>query len=273
MSAAASVRFVAIAVAAISLAACATGGAEGEPDGSVFQRVDAAPSAPDADPNSPDSGPSCPTQPCDLHAQCGCGGGQACDVDFSDFSSGNTACREVEIAGDSTDTCEDADDCAAGHVCAGGYCRPYCEADAECPGPGGICLTQLVYDPDGDSSTDNSEPVREDAVMCTNHCDATNTDGCPSGFACHWVLRDADAEVPYYTQCTTPGSGSTGDACDGISDCGVGHTCVFFDEPQCRRACIVGNGSACTGDTSCTPFSDANVPKPRIGDREYGYCN
>jgi len=120
----------------------------------------------------------CITQPCDLHAQCGCNATQTCDIDFNDLM-GN-ACRGITTPGRETDTCTNVAACDRGYVCVGGAsdssCQRYCQTDTDCDGPRGQCAIQLV----------NGMTPIPGAVTCSSNYDpvaATNT-ACPATWSC-----------------------------------------------------------------------------------------
>jgi hypothetical protein len=264
-----------LAAVAALLLACSSSGDDLPsrfPDGSLF-RPDSAPggngggdggsTTPPADANT------CITQPCDLHEQCGCATGQACDVDLVNI--GETACRGVSATfGGHADACVSSEDCRPGFRCVGApgdlpsFCRRYCQEDADCPGIGAICLIQLTH---------QGEPIRDDAVMCTFHCNATQLQpsACPEGHGCYISGGNDHSSSTHHTRCLPPGELGHGQrTCEANSDCQAGHTCVIFSgEGECRRSCIIGASGGCGGDLSCQPFGD---PKPTVGNDEYGFC-
>lgn len=242
-----------------------------------------APDAPDpdaADPDAPEEpdASTCPRSPCDILEQCGCTAGRACDVNFSNPSSGTSACRNAGLD-DEADECSNATECAAGYVCSGGSCRRYCdhvnETDNECPGAGGACLKTLY---------NLSQPVPNAPRICTIHCNPAsqlNSNACPSGWACHAYVDEGGAGTAddrFVTDCDpSPGSGGgIGSPCTSNRDCGRGNDCVEFPSPigkVCRPTCECDGtncsaGACPSGGGTCHGYSSPLI----IGNATYGVC-
>lgn len=248
---------LAATLAAASAAACASADNDGsDSDGGGLFSPDAptGPSPDDGGSTGPDAEP-CPTEPCDLFEQCGCGEGEACDIDRDDNS--QNMCREIAGTSGRAASCDGSlTECRAGYVCIAGepsFCRGYCQSDDDCSGDGAHCRINLGP---------------RDDVACTFHCNAALLGGggaCPEARpGCYFVPNDDG----YHTRCLEPGPGSHGDPCDTRTDCDEAHTCLFFDgEGECRRICVIGEGG-CGDGFECSPISS----RPRIGTREYGHC-
>ena len=190
---------------------------------------------------------TCPGVPCDLHDQCGCTEGQACDLDGAAFATGGTECREVTTAGQSQANCDTSADCAAGYGCFGnpGQCRRYCQEDGDCGG--GYCSIQVVYDAGGGDWQDVP-----DAKICTKSCKPESPEGgCPSDRACDFYYEDPNAtpdsgDEYWYTDCRPEGNGGNAASCEanGNISCQSGYGCfalTYSDDTvkdECRQICI-----------------------------------
>jgi hypothetical protein len=227
-------------------------------------------------------GPTCPNDPCDLYDQCGCGAGEACDLNYDKLSDGATECRTAS-KGQADDACSKPEDCASGYGCFGtpGQCRRFCDSDSTCGV--GYCSIRVLYDAGGG----NWEDV-PDATLCTKACkpEAGSQSGCPGGFSCRYYLQDPDGQPSNgdeydYSDCSAAGSGGDGASCKthGDADCKTGFGCynIVYDDKsvhtECRQICVVSRAGEPVENTcgagTCHPWSD---PKAMIGDVEYGVC-
>lgn len=255
------VRMLMLGLVVAATAACGEvteleddGGTLGEIDASG--RLDAAADADASVSEDSGSGAQCPTDPCDLHEQCGCGEAEACDLEFLEDGelSGELTCRSVATPpGDETSTCDGLEDCAAGYQCLDGRCRRYCEGDDDCGGPGGRCHVQR----------EGSD--REDDRLCSTSCDpvfGADDESCPEGYGCFLSIVDDEGA----TDCAEPGDVGEGGTCSAEEPCAEGLACVSgAEEPSCRRICRVDEGQCPAGDecVSVQIFVD---------DVEYGVC-
>jgi hypothetical protein len=260
-------------VALALAAACATAAAP--PEQEVGDRVDGGvdvtpPPLPDADTAAPDAGggEACPTQPCDLHAQCGCSEGDACDLEFLDFEqnqfSDQLACRGVLTPGTERSACSSPSGCAAGYQCIGGQCRRYCESDAVCGGPGGACVFTRA----------GSE--RSDDRLCSKSCapdfEADHRAACPSNFSCYVRFVGADDDRRGVTDCLPTGPVGVDGDCASES-CGEGLVCITFTDgdgnqsSRCQRRCRVDD-QTCHDGSACEGFGTPTL----VGAIEYGFC-
>lgn len=229
-------------------------------DGPVVDAaIDARPI--DAAIDAPIDANTCPTQPCDLHAQCGCTPPLTCDLDFTDLV--GTSCRAVNVPGTETSTCNSFSECAAGYVCVGNRCRRYCDMDNDCQQPRGACAIQL---------TQGTPPMNiPGATTCSSNCEPiTNPAGfCPTGMKCGFFEGTNMRDI---VDCTTAGAGQHGAACTMDSQCAAGMYCTTYNSLQrCRRICnrtTGGNECAAQAGTSCVGFT---MPLT-IGATEYGVC-
>jgi hypothetical protein len=284
-----------------ALVGCAQGSGSGGDGGFVDSgpRADADPNAPDADPNAPDAANGCPTAPCDLLAQCGCTGGEVCDLDNTMLPTGGTACREVVSPGTEQGNCNTSNQCAGGYVCLGspGQCRRYCGNDGDC-GAGAFCNLDVVYDSGGGNFMDVPG-----ATTCSKSCepDKASANGCPGSpqFGCHIYQHDpddppvTDGDEVLISDCSAPGLGGDDADCsvNGSFDCQPGFDCVVLtfttictvngdcaagqecDQAQgqciddlCKQNCRVLGGTCAVG--TCNSFNPAAI----VDGVEYGVC-
>ncbi len=214
----------------------------------------------------PIDGSTCPTTPCDLHAQCGCGAGQACDIDFSDLD--GTACRGVATAGDENDTCTAINQCAVGHVCLGdgtnSSCAEYCDADADCNAPRGQCVIQL--------NNASSQPI-PGAVVCSSNCNPATTANplCPTGWTCDLFSATFGGTDHDIVDCRVTGARQLDQTCSATMACAAGLTCTNTGTSSiCLKVCTRPAGTECAtvSGSTCTSFNPTFV----VGGSEYGVC-
>lgn len=228
----------------------------------------------------------CAAEPCDLHDQCGCQSGEACDLDGDALASAGTRCRPADPGGQSLATCSRGSDCAAGYGCFGdpGQCRKFCEGDGECGF--GYCFIQVVYDAGGGDMQDVPG-----ATVCTKACkpESATGSGCPAepGFGCSFSYRDPNGAPDsgdefWYTDCRQAATSGGRHAADcsarGDADCAPGHSCMVISysdgsqRDECRQICVwmVGDKEGerrCDSGRTCGKLNDVLV-----GDTEYGAC-
>lgn len=214
----------------------------------------------DAAIDAPIDANTCPTQPCDLHVQCGCAPPLTCDIDFTDLM--GTSCRAVNVPGTELNTCGSFSECAAGHVCVGGRCHKYCDADNDCTAPRGACAIQIT----GQASM----PI-PGATTCSASCNPINSaaGGCPTGQKCGFFTGIGDRDI---VDCTAPGTGAIGAACTSDTTCSSNTFCTTYNAQQrCRKVCnrtTGGSECATVAGTTCVGFN----PALSIGGTEYGIC-
>lgn len=208
---------------------------------------------------------TCATQPCDIPTQCGCTGGQACDINFQTLM--GTACRAVTTPGMDTSTCASGTDCAASYVCVGDgtndACEQYCTSDAQCGTPRGRCVVQLT---DG-----NNNPI-PGAVVCSSNCDpslVSNPTTCPSGWSCDLFTATYMGAMDDIVDCRKAGTATQNAACSATVACAAGYSCVNNGSSNvCARICKPPSNTGCTGGTTCLSFQTPFV----VGGTEYGVC-
>lgn len=216
---------------------------------------------------------TCPTQPCDLHAQCGCTSPLVCDIDFTDLV--GTSCRAVNMPGTETSRCVQGTSpqssyCAGGYVCVGtgstARCEKYCDMSSDCGQPRGQCVIQLM---------NGTMPIAG-ATTCSSNCNPVNSaaGGCPSGDKCGFftvnnaLTGNTDRDI---VDCTTPGAGTHGTTCTNDSTCASDTLCTTVNaQTRCRRTCTrpAGNECATVPGTTCIGFN----PALTVGGIEYGVC-
>lgn len=203
---------------------------------------------------------TCPTQPCDLHAQCGCTPPLTCDLDFTDLV--GTSCRAVNAPGTETSTCTSFSECAASHVCVGGRCRRYCDMDTDCGQPRGLCAIQL---------TDQTSQPIPGATTCSSNCNPINSaaGGCPAGMKCGFFEGTGMRDI---VDCTTAGTGGIGAVCTTDATCSANTFCTTYNAlTRCRKVCnrtTGGSECATVAGTTCIGFGTPLV----VGGTEYGIC-
>lgn len=228
--------------------------------------IDARPDAAvDAPTDAPTDANGCINQPCDYQApQCGCGAPLVCDIDFTDLM--GSSCRAVNAPGNAQSTCSSFSECAGGFTCvnAGGgrRCEQFCQQDAECPGPRGRCLIQIT--------TTQGVPIAG-ATTCSSNCNPLSTTlggACPTNWKCSFFTI-GQANI---VDCSIPGIGGHGAACNTDADCGAGTMCSTFNAVKaCRRVCnktAGGQECAAINGTTCFGFQEPLT----LAGTEYGIC-
>lgn len=192
--------------------------------------------------------------PCDLHPQCGCDPGEACNVKDT---AGATVCEDPGSVGQSM-ACQVINDCLIGSTCVGGGCKAYCGSDTDCPGAGSIAGQCFQVSSSG-------VPV-PGLKVCTEHCQPWDPYSCNYGLGC----------FPYGPMGTKPGTfacvtaGTSTGACSSGGTCAPGYVCVSGD---CLKWCRVGM-SDCTGSLTCFPLEDTSGNKGMYwGTVEIGVCD
>jgi hypothetical protein len=198
----------------------------------------------------------CSESPCKVTApQCGC-------PDPLTKCSLQNYVRVCKTAGSGQagDACDNDADCAAGTMClfvAGlGVCRAFCEQDASCAPPGGLCTIELALSPGTEK-------------WCSDNCDPITTAGCTlPGSKCE-LLQAADPPQPWYSVCVTAGTGVQGDPCNSLDDCAPGLGCLTVNSvSSCHQWCNVGAPNCPAAAPTCAPFD----PVLTIGAIQYGGC-
>ena len=229
-------------------------------------------------------GDICAGDPCDIYEQCGCGPGEACDLDGAALATGGTVCRAVATPGQTQSNCDADDQCAAGYSCLGnpGQCRKMCDEDRDCGD--GHCIVDVVFRNDQDEFVDVP-----DARACSKPCkaDSLTESGCPTdpAMGCRVYSNDPDGveasgDEYDYTDCTSAGTGGDAVLCteNGDAECKPGFGCYsirYTDDTvqdECRQICVVSVGgvprtTGCAIGT-CNGFATPSV----IGNIEFGVC-
>ncbi len=205
--------------------------------------------------------PGCGESPCALVSpQCGCPAGQGCYLTPMD----ERVCVPAGTA-DVGEACSGDEICSPGNICidldgdAGSLtvCRAFCDADADCAGPGSLCLATV---------TGTMQQI------CTVDCDPITHAGCPAGTGCGIFTQEGTGRR--LTDCDPVGSGTQGSACTGGGDCAAGFDCI--DVPtggsQCLQLCRrspVGGECAPHAGTSCVRLGADGLV---FNETEYGVC-
>ncbi|MCC6558619.1 MAG: hypothetical protein IT372_37265 [Polyangiaceae bacterium] len=201
----------------------------------------------------------CLEDPCRLVApQCGCPAGEQCALIDEDGSRGCVAAGTLPQGA----VCSSAE-CGPGLACVSATatiktCGKFCETDADCEAPGGLCFFKL------DDGMGGEIPG---ATICSDSCDPSTNSGCAPDLACQ-LAREPDGEQRYLSVCTGPGAGTAGSPCTVNSDCAPTFGCIGEVDAQtvCEPWCTVGD--PCPASLTCTPFSPAVL----VGGVEYGAC-
>src|SRR5262245_19993460 len=91
---------------ATGLAGCKTTIGDGPTPSGAGPSGDDGPTGPGLGDDSGDDGDGvCAGDPCDVYEQCGCQGGEACDLDGSALAEGATKCRGVASPGQTQSNC------------------------------------------------------------------------------------------------------------------------------------------------------------------------
>ncbi len=252
------------ALAWIALTAC--GGDDGAAPVDAVVAIDAAVDA------AIDAPTVCSQQPCSILPQCGCAqlaDTPVCDLDPGNLATGGTRCRADNFHGTESTLCARASTCAAGYTCLG-HCERYCATDADCLGPGGLCILPVV---------NNNQPI-PGVKVCTTDCAPSQVDNprCPTGWACH-LYREGDGARRWLTNCdpSPAAGGDLGATCDISTSCKPGLDC-FNDGSgmgrRCTANCLCPGGDCAAavcpaGAGACHPYSPVAA---MVGTAIYGRC-
>jgi len=215
-------------------------------------------------------GNGCAVQPCSILPQCGCGGANACDIDFSDNM--GTACRPVTTAGQETSTCNGPNACDKGYVCLGGStyasCKKYCTANADCGSPRGQCVIDISA---------GGTVLAGIPSACSSNCEPTSTAPaeCPSTYKCSLFTAMHNGQPVKIADCNPAGTGTQNASCaagtsGNDSLCAKGYMCTTTSTDtafKCRRICQVASPNCGAG--TCLSFTTKHI----INGVEYGICN
>lgn len=207
-------------------------------------------------------GSSCAEDPCKLVApQCGCGVDEQCSLD------GNAE-RTCVPAGDVPwkEVCAPGTECEPGNLCvtvAGkSVCAKYCADDAQCGGPGGLCIRTL--------NDANGDPI-PDVLLCTESCDPATNMGCPAQATSCQLGKEQDGQLRFFTLCLASGAGTQGASCMANADCAPTFGC-FNDgvSDMCLKYCKI-NAPNCPAGAQCIEITIGMEPV-FIGNEQYGAC-
>lgn len=216
---------------------------------------------------STSTGMMCTEDPCKLvDPQCGCGVGEACTVD----ATGTRSCVPEGPAVWGTE-CSAGEDCEAGSLCilkkdtapTVSMCSKFCDSDAQCQAPGGLCVFTL---------NDGSGGTVPGVTLCSDNCDPITNTGCGvSGTSC-FLGQEASGQQRFFTYCYGAGSSTQGALCPNGTECAATYGCFNTGvSDQCLKWCNV-NAPSCPGATSCQTLTDANGASIVIGNITYGAC-
>lgn len=241
------------------------GGGGGEPAGTTTGGGDAS-STTTGPGSGGGGGNACSEQPCKLvEPQCGCPAGEQCTLTAVDGTRGCVAAGTSPQGAVCT-----GDECAPGHICLGttptiSTCLKFCDTDAECEAPGGICYFEI---------NDGSGGTIPDVTLCTDNCDPASNTGCASGTACQLAQVPPEQQGgppgPLFTLCGETGTGVHTSACTDNGDCAPTFACTGELNMQtvCLKWCKVGQAGNCPTGQTCSQFDPALL----LGSTEYGAC-
>jgi hypothetical protein len=269
-------RLLALAMTTTALAACAegdtiTGAGGNDGSGGTAQNggnttgggTKSGPTTTGSSQPTTTTGEPCSEQPCKLvEPQCGCPDGEACSIDGAN----ERACVEAgSVAWGAP--CDAGQLCAPGLMCVGYAtgklsCAKFCDTDAECEAPGGLCAINLDDGNGGDVPN---------VALCSDDCNLVTNAGCQvAGTSCQIGLRDM---TDPFTLCAPSGTGVQDTMCTDNTGCAPGFICLTttaMDE-RCFQWCDVANPT-CPGGLVCQQLEiSAGVPLV-IGSTSYGAC-
>ena len=199
----------------------------------------------------------CTEDPCKLALpQCGCDPGQKCTYTF-----GHRACVPDGSVGPGL-SCT-GNQCTAGYLCVQfgnppSTCHKFCEGDADCAPPQGLCALSLT-------GSGGASPI----TLCSESCDPITNAGCPvAGMKCE-LSQSQTPPQPWFTLCLASGSTGQGGVCASPDDCAPSLSC--FNGAQglrCMAWCEVAS-PACPGNLTCGSLN----PQLFVGSVEYGACS
>src|SRR5207249_9846968 len=127
-------------------------------------------------------------------------------------------------------------------------CDKFCETDADCTAPGGLCLLTL---------NDGMGGSIPDVTLCTENCDPTTNMGCIAGTGCQ-LEQELMGQMRFLTQCTPIGQKTQGQSCDPMQwECAATYGCFNTGVDVCLKYCNV-NAPSCPANTVCGALGDQN---------------
>ncbi|MDB4966467.1 MAG: hypothetical protein JWN44_2156 [Myxococcales bacterium] len=214
-----------------------------------------------------------PTSQCGIFPQCGCVGGQNCNVENT--TSGQAMCVAAGATPDWNNCTGNGDaQCAKGSTCVDGVCSPFCGAVGDCPGAYRDCF-QVV------NSTQANIPGMK---VCSLFCDPTNPQNSAGGYAAcgpnvncfpgadriSYCLGPTTASGVQNTNCKVGTAGDNSKCAPGLA---CVHETIFGSEfYTCYKFCKVGVANECSGlgsGVACRAFAT----KQYAGGQEIGSCN
>ncbi|MEO7328344.1 MAG: hypothetical protein ABI193_07185 [Minicystis sp.] len=215
--------------------------------------------------NGGNGGAPCPVDPCKVTLpQCGCGVDEECGIN------GNAvACVPAGDVGLGLQCGLQGQQCGPGLVCVQtgnqvSTCVKFCDKDAECQAPGGLCLLTL---------NDGNNGSIPGVTLCTENCNPAKNTGCPvAGTACQ-LLRENGGQMRFLTRCGNAGAGMQNGFCASSDDCAPKFGCFNTDpnDPNanaCFKWCEVNGVQSCPGGTICNALQTPIL----VGNVEYGVC-
>ena len=247
-------------------AAPSTGGAGGAGTGGATASSTTASSSSSSSAASSSSsgtggGPACTEDPCKLtDPQCGCMDDQQCSI----VGTARKCVAEGTVAVGQPCGIQK---CGPTLLCVQttpsvSTCNEFCDDDADCQAPGGLCIRTL---------NDGMGGSIPDVTLCTEGCDPTTSAGCPvSGTSCQ-LGKEAMGQMRFFTFCSGAGTKTQMQACVPANDeCAPSFGCfnigtMASPDNVCLKYCKVF-GAPCPGLALCQDIGAT------IGPDSYGAC-
>jgi len=210
--------------------------------------------------------------PCDTFPQCGCGGGQSCDV--SNLTTGATSCVAAGTTNNYAGCSTTASVCKVGSSCVDGVCNPFCDSNSDCPGnyrkcvqvtSGGMAIPGFKV---CSQTCDPTSPQRDDADY--DPC-GPNINCFPSTDRASYCVGPTTASGTQWADCTTGGNPDD-------TKCAPGFLCledtyILAPSPYaCFQMCRYGTASPCPNSRTCYSLTAGSSPV-YAGAQQIGYCD
>jgi hypothetical protein len=141
-------------------------------------------------------------------------------------------------------------------------CNKFCDSDADCAAPGGLCLIGL--------NDANQNPI-PGVTLCTENCDPTTNVGCPAAGTSCVVGQEQAGQMRFFSRCLGSGAGQQNAVCASNVDCAPKFGCFNTMNPvatKCLKNCKKSAPNGCPAGTTCQYFQ----PPELVGAEEYGAC-
>jgi hypothetical protein len=197
---------------------------------------------------------------CSIVPACGCNGGEACDVAYTN---GQTECYQTKNI-PKGDVCSGLGVCSPGLSCVGGACKPVCRDANDCGASGSECFQVQA------SAADGGVSDIPEFKVCTDQCSLSDPSArCGDGATC--VFLSNVGETPGLSSCIASGGSSTSSCSSDPSSCAPGWGCTA--DGTCNQWCRIGSND-CPSGMKCYTISDgAGATGIYVGAQQFGLCN